>query len=78
MSARRPETPARPWLVIVNEAGEWLAPSHVWTRDPNRRFNFAEFSGRVLAEKLATLNGGRVVTINPPTWAARPGEGDEK
>ncbi len=74
MSARRPETPARPWLVIVNDAGEYLAPSGVWTRDPNRRFNFAEFSGRVLAEKLARLHNGKVCTINPPTWAERPEE----
>lgn len=59
---------ARPWLVIVNDAGEWLAPRGVWTRDPMARYNFAEFSGRVLAERLATLHGGTVAKINPPTW----------
>lgn len=70
----RPETPARPWLVITNDAGDYLAPGGVWTKDANRRYNFAEFSGRQRAERLATLNGGKVVTINPPTWAARPEE----
>ena len=68
---------ARPWLVIVNDAGDYLAPGGVWTRDANRRFNFAEFSGRQLAEKLARLHSAKVTIINPDTWAARP-EGDEK
>ena len=53
----------RPWLVIQNDAGEWLAPPGVWTINPDRRFNLAEFSGRELAEKLATRYGGRVVTM---------------
>lgn len=68
---------ARPYLVIRNESGDYLAPGGVWTRDPNRRFNFAEFSGRQLAEKLARLHSAKVTIINPDTWAARP-EGDEK
>lgn len=68
---------ARPYIVIQNDAGDYLAPGGVWTRDPNRRFNFAEFSGRALAEKLARLHSAKVTIINPDTWAARP-EGDEK
>mgnify|MGYP000900743393 CR=1 FL=1 len=68
----RPDTPSRPWLVIQNDAGEWLAPRGVWTKDANRRYNFAEFSGRPLAERLATLHGGAVAKINPPTWAEMP------
>lgn len=68
---------ARPYIVIQNDAGDYLAPGGVWTRDPNRRFNFAEFSGRQLAEKLARLHSAKVTIINPDTWAARP-EGDAK